>query len=76
MATMASGLKSLNVGPNTTICSSLDGCDYYFSICGYENYTSIGASSCGLPSEHENHINHPLHHIAYICVTLVVLLLL
>jgi hypothetical protein len=75
-STMASGLKSLNVGPNTTICGSLDGCDYCFSICGYGNYTSSRASPCGLPSEHENYINHPLHHIAYVCVTLVMLLLL
>jgi len=73
---MASGLKSLNFGPNMTICGSLDGCDSCFSICGCGNNTSIGASSCGLPSEHENHVNHPLHHIAYVFVTLVVLLLL
>jgi hypothetical protein len=75
-STMARGLKSLNVGPNMTICGSLDGCDCCISIYGCGNYTSIGAYSCGLPSKHENRINHPLHHIAYVCVTLVMLLLL
>jgi hypothetical protein len=27
----------------------------------------------GLPYEHENHISHPLHHIAFVCFALIML---
>jgi hypothetical protein len=30
----------------------------------------------GLPYEHENHIKHPLHHIAFVYFALIVLTLL
>jgi hypothetical protein len=43
--TTVSGPKLLNVGFNTTICGSWDGCGYHCSIYGCVTCTSIGASS-------------------------------